>query len=70
MSSGHVYALKDELHRLQSMTHLTKAENEFLIKEKQNVLFKSFITVLEAVSQITRSSAQTPRERTFQKDYR
>ncbi len=28
-----------------------------------------FITVLEAVSQITRSPAETPREQTFQKDY-
>ena len=69
------------------MTHLTKDEKEFLIKEKQDVLFKSvsvyhtfqqkhfllvsiqFITVLEAVSQITHSPAETPREQTFQKDY-
>lgn len=36
-----VDALKDELHRLESMTHLTKEEKEFLIKEKQDVLFKS-----------------------------
>ncbi|CAF4390049.1 unnamed protein product, partial [Adineta steineri] len=48
---------------------LTKEEKEFLIKEKQDVLFKSFITVLEAVSQVTRSAAETPREQTFQKDY-
>jgi hypothetical protein len=82
-----VDALKDELHRLESMTHLTKEEKEFLIKEKQEVLFKSvssaylsqinisfifciqFITVLEAVNQVTRSPAETPREQTFQKDY-
>ncbi|CAF2371594.1 unnamed protein product [Rotaria sp. Silwood2] len=67
--SRRVDVLKDELHRLESMTHLTKEEKEFLIKEKQDVLFKSFITVLEAVSQITRSPAETPREQTFQKDY-
>ncbi len=36
-----VDALKDELHRLESMTHLTKEEKEFLIKEKQDILFKS-----------------------------
>ena len=28
-----------------------------------------FITVLEAVSQITHAPAETPREQTFQKDY-
>ncbi|CAF0977060.1 unnamed protein product [Rotaria sordida] len=67
--SRRVDVLKDELQRLESMTHLTKEEKEFLIKEKQDVLFKSFITVLEAVSQITRSPAETPREQTFQKDY-
>ena len=86
--SSRVDALKDELQRLESMTHLTNEEKEFLIKEKQDVLFKSvslhchlkgraiegrsfskFITVLEAVSQITHSSAETPREQTFQKDY-
>ncbi|CAF3681476.1 unnamed protein product [Rotaria socialis] len=61
--------LKDEFQRLESMTHLTKEEKEFLIKEKQDVLFKSFITFLEAVSQITRASAETPREQTFEKDY-
>ncbi|CAF4844064.1 unnamed protein product, partial [Rotaria magnacalcarata] len=44
------------------MTHLTKEEKEFMIKEKQDILFKSFITVLEAVSQITRAPAETPRE--------
>ncbi|CAF1327016.1 unnamed protein product [Adineta steineri] len=64
-----VDALKEELQRLEPMTHLTKEEKEFLIKEKQDVLFKSFITVLEAVSQVTRSAAETPREQTFQKDY-
>jgi hypothetical protein len=36
-----VDALKDELQRLESMTHLTTDEKEFLIKEKQDVLFKS-----------------------------
>jgi hypothetical protein len=36
-----VDALKDELHRLDSMTHLTNDEKEFLIKEKQDVLFKA-----------------------------
>ncbi len=36
-----VDALKDELQRLESMTHLTNDEKEFLIKEKQDVLFKS-----------------------------
>jgi PI-3-kinase-related kinase SMG-1 len=36
-----VDALKDELHRLESMTHLTKEEKEFIIKEKQDILFKS-----------------------------
>jgi len=39
--SRRVDALKDELHRLESMTHLTKEEKEYLIKEKQDVLFKS-----------------------------
>lgn len=39
-----VDALKDELHRLETMTHLTKEEKEFLIKEKQDVLFKSVIS--------------------------
>ena len=34
-------ALKDDLQRLETMTHLTKEEKEFLIKEKQDVLFKS-----------------------------
>ncbi|CAF0981896.1 unnamed protein product [Adineta ricciae] len=67
--SRRVDALKDELQRLETMTHLTKEEKEFLVKEKQDVLFKSFLTVLEAVSQITRASAETPRELTFQKDY-
>ena len=86
--SRRVDALKDELQRLESMTHLNNEEKEYLIKEKQDVLFKSvsldshferlaingrsfsqFITVLEAVSQITHSSAETPREQTFQKDY-
>ncbi|UJR15815.1 hypothetical protein I4U23_002744 [Adineta vaga] len=67
--SRRVDALKDELHRLETMTHLTNEEKEFLIKEKQDVLFKSFISVLEAVNQITRSPAETPREQTFQKDY-
>ncbi|CAF5109741.1 unnamed protein product, partial [Rotaria sp. Silwood1] len=64
-----VDVLKDELQRLESMTHLTKEEKEYLIKEKQDVLFKSFITVLEAVSKITSSPAEKPREQTFQKDY-
>ena len=36
-----VDALKDELYRLETMTHLTKEEKEFLVKEKQDVLFKS-----------------------------
>jgi hypothetical protein len=36
-----VDALKDELHRIETMTHLTKEEKEFLVKEKQDVLFKS-----------------------------
>ncbi|CAF3308971.1 unnamed protein product [Rotaria socialis] len=38
-----VDGLKDELQRLESMsmTHLAKEEKEFLIKEKQDVLFKS-----------------------------
>ncbi|CAF4176265.1 unnamed protein product, partial [Rotaria magnacalcarata] len=67
--SRRVDVLKEELQRLESMTHLTKDEKEFLIKEKQDVLFKSFITVLEAVSQITRAPAETPREQTSQKDY-
>ncbi|CAF3645050.1 unnamed protein product [Rotaria socialis] len=67
--SRRVDVLKDELQRLESMTHLTKEEKEFMIKEKQDILFKSFITVLEAVSQITRAPAETPREQTFQKDY-
>ncbi|CAF5218431.1 unnamed protein product, partial [Rotaria magnacalcarata] len=58
--SRRVDVLKEELQRLESMTHLTKDEKEFLIKEKQDVLFKSFITVLEAVSQITRAPAETP----------
>ncbi|CAF1159247.1 unnamed protein product, partial [Rotaria magnacalcarata] len=48
--SRRVDVLKEELQRLESMTHLTKDEKEFLIKEKQDVLFKSFITVLEATS--------------------
>ncbi len=39
--SRRVDALKDKLHRLESMTDLTKEEREFLIKEKQDVLFKS-----------------------------
>ncbi len=39
--SRRVDALKDELHRIETMTHLTKDEREFLIKEKQDVLFKS-----------------------------
>lgn len=81
-----VDALKEELQRLEAMTHLSKEEKEFLVKEKQDVLFKSvsdlaassqslrivsvqFITVLEAVSQITRASPETPREQIFQKDY-
>lgn len=34
-------ALKDDLQRLETMTYLTKEEKEFLIKEKQDVLFKS-----------------------------
>ncbi|CAF4393859.1 unnamed protein product, partial [Rotaria magnacalcarata] len=39
--SRRVDVLKDELQRLESMTHLTKEEKEFLIKEKQVALFKS-----------------------------
>ncbi|CAF3401832.1 unnamed protein product [Rotaria socialis] len=39
--SRRVDVLKEELQRLESMTHLTKDEKEFLIKEKQDVLFKS-----------------------------
>ncbi|CAF4565711.1 unnamed protein product [Rotaria socialis] len=52
--SRRVDVLKEELQRLESMTHLTKDEKEFLIKEKQDVLFKSFITILEAVSHLFR----------------
>ncbi|CAF4137913.1 unnamed protein product [Rotaria magnacalcarata] len=62
--SRRVDVLKDEFQRLESMTHLTKEEKEFLIKEKQDALFKSI-----TVSQITRASAETPREQTFEKDY-
>ncbi|CAM4983339.1 unnamed protein product [Rotaria socialis] len=42
-----VDGLKDELQRLESMsmTHLAKEEKEFLIKEKQDVLFKSDINL-------------------------
>ncbi|CAF0822638.1 unnamed protein product [Rotaria sordida] len=37
--SKRVYALKDELHRLQSMTHLKKDEKSFY--EKKNKMFYS-----------------------------
>ncbi|CAF4517764.1 unnamed protein product [Rotaria sp. Silwood2] len=62
-----VDVLKDELQRLESMTHLTKDKKEYLIKEKQDILCKSFITVLEAISQITRLPAETPRKKHFRK---
>ena len=45
--SRRVDILKDELCRLESMTHLTKEEKELLIKEKQDVLFKSVSILLD-----------------------
>ena len=41
LSFRRVDALKDDLHRLETMTHLSKEEKEYLVKEKQDVLFKS-----------------------------
>ncbi|CAF1174376.1 unnamed protein product [Didymodactylos carnosus] len=61
--------LKDELQRLETMSHLTKDEKEFIIKEKQDVVFKSFLTVLETINQITKSTTETPREEFFQNEY-